>query len=103
VLDFAPLLLIWFVSDHLALLFDWLKFRRFAAYHAWSAKLGGLLLMSALFWLFAVGRNDFLLGAALIAAILAHFERMIITAILPVWTPDVAHFRAALRLRRAAR
>lgn len=55
--DFAPLLFVWLLSDRAAPGFDWLKFRRFAAYHAYSGKLAGLLLVSALFWLFVFGRK----------------------------------------------
>lgn len=99
VITFAPLIIVWFATDSLALLLDWLKFRRFASYHAYSSKLAGLLLFIAIFVLFVFQGNNFLLGLALVAAIISHFERMIITAIMPRWTPDIPGFWKAMKLR----
>lgn len=96
----APLIAAWLGTDWLALAFDWIKFRRFAAYHALSSKLAGLLLFAAVFALFVFGGSGPLMIVALLAAILSHAERMAITAILPAWTPDVLSLRHALRLRR---
>lgn len=101
VITFAPLIIAWFATDSLALLLDWLKFRRFASYHAYSSKLAGLLLFIAIFVLFVFQGNNFLLGLALIVAIISHLERMLITAMIPRWTPDIAGFWKAMTLRES--
>jgi CDP-diacylglycerol--glycerol-3-phosphate 3-phosphatidyltransferase len=98
---FAPLIIVWFATDVLALAFDWIKFRRFAAYHAYSSKLAGLLLFTAIFTLFVTGRNDFLLGLALIVAIISHLERVAIAAIMTKWTPDILSFWHAWQRNKA--
>lgn len=103
VVSLAPLIAVWLGTDWLALAFDWLKFRRFAAYHALSSKLAGLLLFTAIFTLFVFGESRPLMAVSLCVAILSHAERMAITAILPAWTPDVLSVRHALRLRHALR
>jgi CDP-diacylglycerol--glycerol-3-phosphate 3-phosphatidyltransferase len=100
VITFAPLIIAWFATDLLALFFDWIKFRRFASYHAYSSKLAGLLLFIAIFILFTFHVNNFILTLALIVAIVSHLERMLITAVMPCWTPDVAGFWKAVKLRK---
>jgi len=101
VVALAPLIAAWLLTDWLALGFDWLKFRRFAAYHALSSKLAGLLLFAAVFALFVLG-SRLLLGLALGVAILSHLERMAITALMPRWTPDIPSVRHALKLKRTS-
>ena len=101
VLVLAPLIVAWLLTDWLALAFDWLKFRRFAAYHAYSSKLAGLLLFAAIFALFVFGGSREFLALALCVAIISHIERMAITAILPNWTPDVLSVWHALKLRQS--
>lgn len=98
--EVASLLWVWLATNLLSLAFDWLKFRRFATYHAYSSKLAGLLLFIAMFSLFVFGGNRFLLGLALSASILSHLERMAITAVMPRWTPDILSFWHALRRHR---
>ncbi len=100
IVAFAPLFIVWLATNLLALSFDWIKYRRFASYHAYSSKLAGLLLFLAVFALFVTGPNSFLLGLALVVAIVSHLERMVITAILPEWTPDVLSFWHAGQLRK---
>lgn len=74
------------------------KFRREAAYHAWTAKLWGLMLAAALFTLFATG-TDALLGAAILCGLLSHVENLAITLVLPSWRHDVPSVVHAARLR----
>jgi hypothetical protein len=103
VVTFAPLLMVWFVTDHLAHAFDWFKYHRFAAYHAYSAKIAGLLLFLAVFVLFTFGSHHYVLGIALLVAIVSHLERMAITAILSKWTPDVKSLWHAWKLQQKHR
>ena len=93
----TPLLVAWLATNLLTLAFDWLKFRRFAAYHAYSSKLAGIFLFIAMFSLFVFGGNRLLLGVALCVSILSHLERMAITVVMPKWTPDVLSLWHALK------
>jgi CDP-diacylglycerol--glycerol-3-phosphate 3-phosphatidyltransferase len=74
-------------------------FRRAAGYHAWSAKLWGLLLFVALLVLLAVG-SAALLPLALGAGIIAQADTLLITITLPRWRSDVPSVLHALRIRR---
>jgi LmbE family N-acetylglucosaminyl deacetylase/phosphatidylglycerophosphate synthase len=70
-------------------LFDFTKFRREAAYHAWSAKLWGLSLFVALVALMGFGQATPWLPLTLALGILADAEGLAISLVLPVWTHDV--------------
>lgn len=83
--------------------FDFVKFRREAAYHAWSAKAWGLSLFAALVALLGFGRAIPLVPLALGVGIVADAEGLAISCILPVWTHDVKTVVHALRLRAAHR
>lgn len=79
--------------------FAWLRFRREASYHAWSARIFGLTLFAGLVTLFAAGTAALLLPA-LVLGLLAHAESAAITLTLPAWRHDVPSWRAALKIRR---
>jgi CDP-diacylglycerol--glycerol-3-phosphate 3-phosphatidyltransferase len=81
--------------------FDAVKFRREAAYHAWSAKAWGLSLFGALVALFGFGSAVPLVPLALALGIVADAEGLAISVILPVWTHDVKSVVHALRIRAA--
>jgi phosphatidylglycerophosphate synthase len=70
-------------------LFDLAKFRREAAYHAWSAKAWGLSLFVALIALMGFGRATPWVPLALALGIVADAEGLAISLVLPVWTHDV--------------
>ena len=82
---------------------DFAKFRREAAYHAWSAKVWGLALFAALVVLLGWGRAWPLVPLALAIGVLADLEGLAMTAILPVWTHDVRSVRHAWRIRATHR
>ncbi|HEY6219778.1 MAG TPA: CDP-alcohol phosphatidyltransferase family protein, partial [Gemmatimonadaceae bacterium] len=69
-------------------LIEFLKFRKEASYHAWSAKAWGLGLFIATVVLFATG-NSTLLPFALAIGLGSHAENFAITMILPHWEHDV--------------
>jgi len=97
-----PFVALWFVSDCLAMTFDWWKFRRFASYHALSAKIAGAGLFGAVWALFALDVsvwNERLLAVALCVATTSHLERWLISLSLSQWTPDVLSLWHARRLR----
>lgn len=77
-----------------------IAFRREASYHAWSARLWGALLFLALMALFGTG-SAALLPVALLSGMIAQCESLAITAVLPVWRPDVPSVWHAWRLRVA--
>ena len=89
IIELTWVLVFWFATDSIALIFDWIKFRRFASYHAYSAKLAGLLLFLSTFALFVCGGNLVFLTLAFGVATLSHLERLAISVLLPRWTPDV--------------
>lgn len=74
------------------------RFRREASYHAWSARLWGLLLFVSLLLLLATGRAT-LLPVALLAGIVAQVETFAITLVLSRWRHDVPSMWHARRLR----
>ena len=81
---------------------DFLKFRREASYHMWSSKAWGIALFVAFFSLLVFGSA----GAALCAiyvGIVADFEGLAISLVLPSWKADVPSFVHALRERRQVR
>jgi CDP-diacylglycerol--glycerol-3-phosphate 3-phosphatidyltransferase len=81
--------------------FDLVKFRREAAYHAWSAKAWGLSLFAALVALLGFGSAVPLVPLALGIGVVADAEGLAISVILPVWTHDVKSVAHALRIRAA--
>ena len=102
----ADLLLpfLWMVAAVVALevgryLFDFAKFRREAAYHAWSAKAWGLSLFVALVALMGFGAATPWVPLALVLGIVADAEGLAISIALPVWTHDVKSAWHAWRIR----
>jgi CDP-diacylglycerol--glycerol-3-phosphate 3-phosphatidyltransferase len=83
--------------------FDLAKFRREAAYHAWSAKVWGLSLFAALVALFGFGSAVPLVPLALGLGIVADSEGLAISVVLPVWAHDVKSIVHARRIRVAHR
>jgi len=78
----------------------WLRFRREASYHAWSARLFGVVLFAGLLLLFATGSRA-LIVPAIVLGLLSHLENAAITFVLPEWRHDVRSLLAAWRIRQA--
>jgi CDP-diacylglycerol--glycerol-3-phosphate 3-phosphatidyltransferase len=78
---------------------SWLRFRREASYHAWSARIFGLVLFAALLALFATNGAALLLPALLLGLV-SHAENAAITFVLPSWRHDVHSLREAWAIRR---
>lgn len=83
-----PLLGIYLLTDIVGWLFDLTKFRRLAAYHAYTTKLTGLLLCAAALRL-SLAHDPSWLRWALVLGTFNHLERLAMSLILPRWTPDV--------------
>lgn len=79
-----------------------IKFGRVPSYHTWAAKSTAVLLAGAMLSVYLDGpRWPFRIATAL--AVLASLEELVITALLPEWRADVRSWRAAQRIRAAAR
>jgi phosphatidylserine synthase len=100
---YLPLVWIIVALEVARYVFDLAKFRREAAYHAWSAKVWGLTLFAALIVLLGWGRAWPLVPLALALGIVADLEGLGISFILPVWTHDVKGVWHAWRIRRDRR
>jgi phosphatidylglycerophosphate synthase len=83
--------------------FDYLKFRREAAYHMWSAKAWGLVLGAAVIALLGFNIGGWLLTLALVLGIICDCEGLLISVLLYKSVEDVAHVGRALRLRKVQR
>jgi CDP-diacylglycerol--glycerol-3-phosphate 3-phosphatidyltransferase len=83
-------------------LFDFVKFRREAAYHAWSAKAWGLSLFVALVALMGFGQATPWVPLALALGIVADAEGLAMSIVLPTWKHDVKSVWHAWRLRQAS-
>jgi CDP-diacylglycerol--glycerol-3-phosphate 3-phosphatidyltransferase len=79
--------------------FDFAKFGRDVAYHAWSSKLWGLSLALALVLLMGFGVSRPFVGITVILGLIAQIEGLLISVVLPVWTHDVPTLIHALRIR----
>jgi phosphatidylglycerophosphate synthase len=80
-------------------IFDFAKFGRDVAYHAWSSKVWGLSLALALVFLMGFGVGQPFVGITIILGLIAQIEGLLISVALPVWTHDVPTLIHALRIR----
>jgi len=80
--------------------FDFSKFGRDVAYHAWSSKAWGLSLAAALVLLLGFGISNPFVPIAAYLGLIAQVEGLIISIVLPVWTSDVPTIFRALELRK---
>ena len=80
-------------------IFDFAKFGRDVAYHAWSSKVWGLSLALALVLLMGFGVSQPFGGITVILGLIAQIEGLLISVALPVWTHDVPTLIHALRIR----
>ena len=81
--------------------FDFAKFGRDVAYHAWSSKVWGLSLALAMVLLMGFGVGQPFVGITVILGLIAQIEGLLISVALPVWTHDVPTLIHALRIRNA--
>jgi phosphatidylglycerophosphate synthase len=82
--------------------FDFTKFGRDVAYHAWSSKAWGLSLALALILLLGFGVTRPLVPIAVWLGIIAQVEGLLISVILPRWTTDVPTIFHAIDLKKTA-
>jgi phosphatidylglycerophosphate synthase len=79
--------------------FDFVKFGKPASYHSYLAKTWGLVMAIAVVGVFAFGRRNVLVPAALVLGILCDAEGLAMSLVLPAWRRDVKTLRAAWRVR----
>lgn len=84
-------------------LFDFMKFGRDAAYHAWSSKVWGLSLALALVLLMGFGVTQPFVWITVALGLIAQVEGLLISVVLPVWTHDVPTLARALQIRKGHR
>jgi phosphatidylglycerophosphate synthase len=82
------------------MVFDWLKFRRMASYHSYTAKAWGILLAAATVALLCFDSSSWILTLALAWGIVCDLEGLAMSLILPKWTRDVKTLSRALAIRR---
>jgi len=80
--------------------FDFIKFGKDAAYHAWSSKVWGLSLALALVLLMGFGVVQPFVGITVALGLIAQVEGLLISVVLPVWTHDVPTLLRALEVRK---
>jgi hypothetical protein len=83
-------------------LFDFMKFGRDVAYHAWSSKAWGLSLAVALVLLLGFGITAPFVPIAVWLGIFAQVEGLLISIVLPRWMTDVPTIFRAIAVRREA-
>jgi phosphatidylglycerophosphate synthase len=83
--------------------FDFAKFGKDAAYHAWSSKLWGLSLALALVLLMGFGIVQPFVEIAVVLGLIAQVEGLSISVVLPSWTHDVPTVWRALLIRKKHR
>ena len=82
--------------------FDFAKFRRDVAYHAWSSKAWGLALAIALVLLLGFGIARPFVPIAVGLGLIAQLEGLAISVVLPAWTTDVPTLFRAVEIRKKA-
>jgi CDP-diacylglycerol--glycerol-3-phosphate 3-phosphatidyltransferase len=80
--------------------FDFTKFGKDVAYHAWSSKVWGLSLALALVLLLGFGIVQPFVWITIALGLVAQTEGLLISVALPVWTHDVPTLVHALRIRK---
>jgi CDP-diacylglycerol--glycerol-3-phosphate 3-phosphatidyltransferase len=80
--------------------FDFGKFGKDAAYHAWSSKVWGLSLALALVLLMGFGIVQPFVGIAVTLGLIAQVEGLLISVVLPRWSHDVPTLARALQIRK---
>ncbi len=80
--------------------FDFVKFGKDVAYHAWSSKVWGLSLALALVLLMGFGVVQPFVAITVILGLIAQVEGLMISVVLPEWTHDVPTLGHALRIRK---
>ncbi|WP_420628193.1 CDP-alcohol phosphatidyltransferase family protein [Candidatus Leptofilum sp.] len=82
---------------------DFVKFRREASYHMWSAKGWNITLFAALTGLMGFGISGWLFRLPIVVGILTNMEGLAASILLPSWTHDVPTIFHAYRIRQRSK
>ncbi|MDE2348654.1 MAG: CDP-alcohol phosphatidyltransferase family protein [Gammaproteobacteria bacterium] len=82
--------------------FDFVKFRREASYHMWSAKFWGIALFVGFFSMLVFGSTGPTVSFAIYVGIVTDLEGVAISILLPRWQADMPSLVHALRARQNA-
>ena len=80
---------------------DYLKFRREASYHMWSAKAWNISLFAALTGLMGFGVSGWLFQLPIVVGIITNLEGLAASLLLPKWTHDVPTVFHAYKIRQS--
>lgn len=94
----VPLLIV-LALQALAWTIDWIKYRRFSNYHAYSAKAFGLSLLAVTVAWFGYEPVDLLMWCVIVFGSICMIEEIAITLLLPDWVYDVPSIFHALSIR----
>jgi uncharacterized Ntn-hydrolase superfamily protein/phosphatidylglycerophosphate synthase len=94
-------LLVFIALEATRYVFDFVKFRREAAYHAWSAKLWGIFLFAGCVGLLVFDVEGLPVALAIYFGIVSNIEGLVISMVLRDWKSDVPSLVHALRIRAA--
>jgi phosphatidylglycerophosphate synthase len=79
---------------------DYIKFRRGASYHAYSAKIFGVTLLAATIAIMGFGYADIFFPIAIIFGIASEIEGLLMSVILKQWTYNVKHIGIAWQMSK---
>ena len=80
---------------------DYLKFRREASYHMWSAKAWNISLFAALTGLMGFGVSGWLFQLPIVVGMITNLEGLAASLLLPKWTHDVPTVFHAYKIRQS--
>lgn len=83
----------------LAWMIDWVKYRRFSNYHAYSAKAFGLSIFATTVLWFSYKPVNILMWCVIVFGLVCMLEEIAITLLLPRWMYDVPSIFHAIRIR----
>ena len=101
VLHFKIPLLVLFCMDGLSYLFDLIKFKRIAAFHAYTAKIWGISLFFTAFALLVFHVGGTWMWASIVLGIFSNLDGLAIKLILPEWQHDVLSCFHAYKSQKA--
>ena len=81
-------------------IFDYIKFRRGASYHAYSATIFGVTVLAATIAIMGFGYAHILFPLAIFMGIVSEVEGLLMSVILREWTYNVKHLGIAWQLRK---
>jgi len=96
---YAPGIFAVVTLEALRYVYDLLKFKRGASYHALSAKAFGVSLLVATIAIMGFGTAYPYLPVALFIGVCSGLEGLCMSIVLPVWTYNVRHLGVAINLR----